>query len=193
MEPGAPGHRSGAVMPRMLRFDRAAKVARLGMRGNWATRCGGGGLPVARPWLYVETPRHGVLVVPVPIRRSGWPSGPNTNGFGTEVGKFWGSHCPGPGVSIDDLGSDQVLVDPGKTRSAAAAVADLDGGNPSEPPRRRWAPVLRCGWGGVLALPGASPTPASCRTARAGIRSRPTVHPAQDVPLKKDHLGDRRS
>ncbi|MBQ16961.1 MAG: hypothetical protein CMJ65_07545 [Planctomycetaceae bacterium] len=101
----------GAVMTRLLRFDRgtdgesAREAWELG-HALWRRD-----LPVARPWLFVETARHGVLAVSVPDQAVPLAQWHDRDSIEQDVDVLL-ERIVRAGLSIDDLGTDQLLVDP---------------------------------------------------------------------------------
>ena len=177
----------GAVMTSMLRVDRAANGGSARDAGELGHALWRRGLPVARPWLYVETSRHGVLVVPVPDQAVPLAEWPDHESVEREVG-ILRDRIVRSGVSIDDLGSDQVLVDP-ENRDRPLLLLPTWTGKPVRPASPKVGPRA------AMWLAAVSLAVAGCLSNTRNVAEPPVRHSVQaerftllsDVPLKKDH------
>jgi len=180
----------GAVMTRMLRFDSATD----GESARDAWELGHAlwrrGLPVARPWLFVETSRHGVLVVPVPDQAVPLAEWPDRDSVEREV-EVLRDRIVRAGVAIDDLGSDQLLVDPENHDRPLLLLPTWTGkaGRPRSPQPPKVGPRAAM-WLVALSL-----AVAGCLSNTRNVAEPPVRHSIQaerftllsDVPLEKDH------
>ena len=174
----------GAVMTRVLRFDRetegesAREAWELG-HALWRR-----GLPVARPWLFVETDRCGVLAVPVPEQAVPLSEWSDRESVTRDVDLLM-ERITRAGVSIDDLGNDQLLVDPSNPDRPLLLLPTWTGRSAN-----RRVPGPRAAiWLLALSLLGAGCLPQPQRVdppVRHSVQSdRFTL--LSDVPLRKDH------
>ena len=178
---------SGAVMTRVLRFDRAVE----GESAREAWELGHAlwrrGLPVARPWLFVETDCHGVLVVPVPEQAVPLTNWSDRSLIERDIDLLLG-RIARAGVSVDDIGSEQLLVDPGNPERPLLLLPTWTGKSSST---QTGSNGLRAaGWllAASLLTTGclAKSPPAAEPPVRHSVRSeRFTL--LSDVPLRKDH------
>ena len=174
----------GAVMTRVLRFDRATE----GESARDAWELGHAlwrrGLPVARPWLFVETDRCGVLAVPVPEQAVPLSEWSDRDSVARDIDLLM-ARITRAGVSIDDLGSDQLLVDPDNPDRPLLLLPTWTGhssGTRTRGPRAAvWLVALSLLGAGCLSKPAAVEPP-----VRHSVQSdRFTL--LSDVPLRKDH------
>ena len=174
----------GAVMTRVLRFDRATE----GESARDAWELGHAlwrrGLPVARPWLFVETDRCGVLAVPVPEQAVPLSEWSDRDSVARDVDLLM-DRITRAGVSIDDLGNDQLLVDPDNPDRPLLLLPTWRGHSV----RTRTQGPRAAVWLLVLSLLGAGCLPNPQRVdppVRHSVQSdRFTL--LSDVPLRKDH------
>jgi|GEM_PF-207618 hypothetical protein len=176
----------GAVMTRVLRFDKspdgesAREVWELG-HALWRR-----GLPVVRPWLFVETDRCGVLAMPVPeqaVPLSEWSDRASVE---REI-RVLKERISRVGVSTEDLGNDHFLVDPTNSDSPLLVL-------PTWTSRRTPRPRTR-GRRAAMWLFCVSLLAAGCMAKSAPVAEPPVKHSVQserftllsDVPLRKDH------
>ena len=175
----------GAVMTRMLRFDRAVD----GESARDAWELGHAlwrrGLPVVRPWLFVETDRHGVLAVPVPEQAVPLAEWSDRDSVKRDIDILLG-RVARAGVSINDLGNDQLLVDPDNPDRPLLLLptwtAKSDRIQSTGPRAAMWLLTLALlASGCVRNSPSAAEPP-----VRHSVQSNGFTL-LSDVPLRKDH------
>jgi len=177
----------GLVMTRILRCDQSVPSARSAWElGHALWRRG---LPVVRPWLFVETDRHGLLAIPVPrqaVPLADWPARESLS----EALERLKQRVADAGVAADQIGQDQLLVDPD---SPDRPLLLLPTWNPAARPLPQ--PNSRLSRAAAWILVVLSVLAGGCLRATRPDSDPPVKHSVQaerflllsDVPLRKDH------